>query len=99
MVSRLPVFQQDRAHACAAEMVLPVFVLGDFLYRASGQLSWHIISAGSVLYLLSLRRMESYRDHARNAVAPANAAGQCAPSSPAPRYRWSPTEQDNRRPG
>jgi len=60
---------------------------------------WYILSAGSVLYLLSLPAgWKSYRDHERKAATPTAAPAGVAPSNPAPPFP-SPAaepEQDNR---
>jgi CDP-diacylglycerol---serine O-phosphatidyltransferase len=62
---------------------------------------WHILSAGSVLYLFSLPAgWKSYRDHARNAAAQAATPADVTPSSPAPSQPLASVvpepEQDNR---
>jgi CDP-diacylglycerol--serine O-phosphatidyltransferase len=87
MVSRLPVFSGKTVRMrVPPEMVLPVFVSVVFFIALLIGYPWHILSAGSVLYLLSLPLgWKSYRDQARNAetaqpVTPADAA---APSNPA----------------
>src|SRR5438552_3768591 len=87
MVSRLPVFSGKAIRMrVPPEMVLPVFVSVIFFIALLIGYPWHILSCGSVLYLLSLPLgWKSYRDHERNAAAaqttpPADAA---APSPPA----------------
>jgi CDP-diacylglycerol---serine O-phosphatidyltransferase len=82
------------------EMVLPVFVsVFSFVALLIGY-PWHILSAGSVLYLLSLPAgWKSYRDHARNAAAQAVAPVDVAPPNPATSPLApvvSEPEQDNR---
>ncbi len=86
MVSRLPVFSGKTVRMrVPPEMVLPVFVSVVFFVALLIGYPWHILSAGSVLYLLSLPAgWKSYRDHQRSAAAPAAAPGDVAPSSPAP---------------
>jgi len=86
MVSRLPVFSGKTVRMrVPPEMVLPVFVSVIFFIALLIGYPWHILSAGSVLYLLSLPAgWKSYRDHQRSAAAPAAAPGDVAPSSPAP---------------
>src|SRR5437868_999128 len=81
MVSRLPVFSGKTVRMrVAPEMVLPVFVSVVFFIAILISYLWHILSAGSVLYLLSLPAgWKSYRDEARNAAA-------SGPADPAPRY-------------
>jgi CDP-diacylglycerol---serine O-phosphatidyltransferase len=57
---------------------------------------WHILSAGSVFYLLSLPAgWKSYRDHAR-AAAQAAAPADATPSNPPPFASVGEAEQDNR---
>jgi CDP-diacylglycerol---serine O-phosphatidyltransferase len=60
---------------------------------------WHILSAGSVLYLLSLPAgWKSYRDHERAAAGPAVTPAAGAPSNPEPPFASTvgEAEQDNR---
>jgi len=70
-------------------MVLPVFVCVIFFIALLIGYPWQILSAGSILYLLSLPLgYKSYRDHKRAyeaANAPA-AAASAAPASPAPGF-------------
>src|ERR1700742_2244840 len=85
MVSRLPVFSGKTVRMrVPPEMVLPVFVCVIFFIALLIGYPWHILSAGSVLYLLSLPLgWKSYRDHKRvydAANAPAAAAGSPAPA-------------------
>jgi len=55
MVSRLPVFSGKTVRMrVPPEMVLPVFVSVIFFIALLIGYPWHILSAGSVLYLLSL---------------------------------------------
>jgi CDP-diacylglycerol--serine O-phosphatidyltransferase len=67
MVSRLPVFSGKTARwRVAPEMVLPVFVAVVFFVALLIGYPWHILSVGSVLYLLSLPiGWKSYRDQER----------------------------------
>jgi CDP-diacylglycerol--serine O-phosphatidyltransferase len=97
MVSRLPVFSGKTVRMrVPPELVLPVFVSVIFFIALLIGYPWHILSAGSVLYLLSLPLgWKSYRDHARNAAAAAAAAASpanVAPSAPAPSF--APTVSD-----
>src|SRR4030088_1392114 len=73
MVSRLPVFSGKTVRLrVPPEMVLPVFVSVVFFIAILIGYPWHILSACTVLYLLSLPAgWKSYRDQARNAAAPA----------------------------
>src|ERR1700756_1411615 len=89
MVSRLPVFSGKTVRIrVPPEMVLPVFVAVIFFIALLIGYPWHILSAGSVLYLLSLPLgWKSYRDHKRAydaANAPAAAVSPTAPPQPAP---------------
>jgi CDP-diacylglycerol--serine O-phosphatidyltransferase len=97
MVSRLPVFSGKTVRMrVPPEMVLPVFVSVVFFVALLISYPWHILSCGSVLYLLSLPLgWKNYRDHERNAVAaqaaaPADAAAP--PSSPAPPFAPAATD-------
>jgi CDP-diacylglycerol--serine O-phosphatidyltransferase len=99
MVSRLPVFSGKTVRMrVPPEMVLAVCVSVIFFIALLVSYPWHIISAGSVLYLLSLPAgWKSYRDHARKAAAPATPPADVAPSSPAPPLSVvTDPEQDNR---
>ena len=102
MVSRLPVFSGKTVRMrVPPEMVLPVFVSVVFFVALLIGYPWHILSVGSVLYLLSLPMgWKSYRDHARNLAAAqaAAAAAPAAPSNPPPPAIPSTPEpaQDNR---
>ncbi len=92
MVSRLPVFSGKTVRMrVPPEMVLPVFVSVVFFIALLISYPWYILSAGSVLYLLSLPAgWKSYRDHARRAAAasaattPANVASAASASPYAP---------------
>ena len=97
MVSRLPVFSGKTVRMrVPPEMVLPVFVSVVFFVALLISYPWHILSCGSVLYLLSLPLgWKNYRDHERNAVAAqaATATGAAAPpSSPAPPFAPAATD-------
>jgi CDP-diacylglycerol--serine O-phosphatidyltransferase len=100
MVSRLPVFSGKTVRMrVPPEMVLPVFVSVVFFVALLIGYPWHILSACSVLYLLSLPAgWKSYRDHQRSAAAQAAAPADVAPSSPAPPLTSVVPEgdQDNR---
>ena len=88
MVSRLPVFSGKTIRMrVPPEMVLPVFVSVIFFIALLVGYPWHILSAGSVLYLLSLPAgWKSYRDQAQAAAASAAAPPGAAPSAPAPPF-------------
>ena len=68
-------------------MVLPVFVAVIFFIALLIGYPWHILSAGSVIFLLSLPLgWKSYRDQARAAQLAAAPAVAAAPAAPAPPY-------------
>jgi CDP-diacylglycerol--serine O-phosphatidyltransferase len=96
MVSRLPVFSGKTVRMrVPPEMVLPVFVSVIFFIALLVSYPWHIISAGSVLYLLSLPAgLKSYRDHKRNADAQAAPSTGAAPSNPPPPFASVVSEPD-----
>jgi CDP-diacylglycerol--serine O-phosphatidyltransferase len=80
-------------------MVLPVFVSVIFFIALLIGYPWHILSAGSVLYLLSLPAgWKSYRDHERAAAGPAATPAGSAPSNQEPPFASTvgEAEQDNR---
>jgi CDP-diacylglycerol---serine O-phosphatidyltransferase len=85
MVSRLPVFSGKTIRMrVPPEMVLPVFVSVIFFIALLIGYPWHILSSGSVLFLLSLPLgWKSYRDHARAATASAAAPAGVVPANPA----------------
>jgi CDP-diacylglycerol---serine O-phosphatidyltransferase len=86
MVSRLPVFSGKTIRLrVPPEMVLPVFVSVVFFIALLIGYPWHILSACTVLYLLSLPwGWKSYRDHERNAAAQAAKPADVTPSTTAP---------------
>ncbi len=95
MVSRLPVFSGKTVRMrVPPELVLPVFVSVIFFIALLIGYPWHILSAGSLLYLASLPMgWKSYRDHARNlAAATAAPAADAAPPSSPPSF--APTAPD-----
>jgi len=82
MVSRLPVFSGKTIRMrVPPELVLPVFVSVVFFIALLISYPWYILSAGSLLYLISLPMgWKSYRDHARAfAAAEAGSTGDVAP--------------------
>jgi CDP-diacylglycerol--serine O-phosphatidyltransferase len=85
MVSRLPVFSGKTVRMrVPPEMVLPVFVCVIFFIALLIGYPWHILSAGSLLYLLSLPLgWKSYRDHKR-AYDAANAPAVATTAAPQP---------------
>jgi CDP-diacylglycerol---serine O-phosphatidyltransferase len=100
MVSRLPVFSGKTIRMrVPPEMVLPVFVSVVFFIALLIGYPWHILSACSVLYLLSLPAgWKSYRDHERRAAALATPPVDVTASDPAPPFAQSTPEpeQDDR---
>src|SRR6516164_46555 len=105
MVSRLPVFSGKSVRMrVPPELVLPVFVGVIFFIALLIGYPWQILSAGSVLYLLSLPvGWTSYRDHARAAAAAkaaaapqANVAPPALPSTPTFASTASDASQDDR---
>src|SRR5450631_427325 len=104
MVSRLPVFSGKTVRMrVPPEMVLPVFVSVIFLIALLIGYLWHILSALTVLYLLSLPLgWRSYRGYERAAAAQASAqavtpadvpsSGSAPPFTPA----VSEPDQDDR---
>jgi CDP-diacylglycerol--serine O-phosphatidyltransferase len=100
MVSRLPVFSGKTVRMrVPPEMVLPAFVSVVFFIALLISYPWHILSAGSVLYLLSLPLgLKSYRDQRSAAAQPAAPAEAAAPSSPPAAFPAAvvDTDQDNR---
>jgi CDP-diacylglycerol---serine O-phosphatidyltransferase len=101
MVSRLPVFSGKTVRMrVPPEMVLPVFVSVIFFIALLIAYPWYILSAGSVLYLLSLPAgWKSYRDHAGKAAAPAATPADVAAAGAAPPFASAvsePPRQDDR---
>jgi len=100
MVSRLPVFSGKTVRMrVPPEMVLPVFVSVIFFIALLIGYPWHILSAGSVLYLLSLPLgWRSYRNHERAAAAQAAPPADAAPAGTAQPFTPTvvETDQDNR---
>jgi CDP-diacylglycerol---serine O-phosphatidyltransferase len=88
MVSRLPVFSGKTVRMrVPPEMVLPLFVCVIFFIALLIGYPWHILSAGSLLYLLSLPLgWKSYRDHKRAYDAANAPAAVAASPSPAPGF-------------
>jgi CDP-diacylglycerol---serine O-phosphatidyltransferase len=99
MVSRLPVFSGKTVRMrVPPELVLPVFVSVIFFIALLIAYPWYILSAGSVLYILSLPLgFKSYRDHARAAAAlAAGNAGAPASSPPAPPFQSATSDPEER---
>jgi len=99
MVSRLPVFSGKTIKMrVPPEMVLPVFVAVVFFVALLIGYPWHILSAGSVAYLISLPwGWKSYRDQERKLAAETQAASTPAPAAAATYTpAAAPTDQDDR---
>ena len=100
MVSRLPVFSGKTVRMrVPPEMVLPVFVSVVFFIALLIGYPWYVLSAGTVLYLLSLPwGWKSYRDQARKFAATHAAEAGAAPASAAPGFTpaVSDTARDDR---
>ena len=89
MVSRLPVFSGKTVRMrVPPEMVLPVFVSVIFFIALLIGYPWHILSAGSVLYLLSLPvGMEILSRPCAQGCRRGRGAGRsAAPPAPAPPF-------------
>lgn len=100
MVSRLPVFSGKTVRMrVPPELVLPVFVSVIFFIALLISYPWYILSAGSLLYLISLPMgWKSYRDQAR-AFAAAE-AGRARDVAPRPMSPFPQAVPDNdERPG
>src|SRR5689334_14825621 len=95
MVSRLPVFSGKTVRMrVPPEMVLPLFVCVIFFIALLIGYPWHILSAGSALYLLSLPLgWKSYQDQKRAYEAgKAPAATATVPAEPSPSLTAPVTE-------
>ena len=89
MVSRLPVYSGKSIRMrVPPELVLPVFVCVIFFIALLIGYPWHILSAGSLLYLASLPLgWKSYRDHKRAyEAANAPATGAASPTASVPDF-------------
>ncbi len=100
MVSRLPVFSGKSVRMrVPPEMVLPVFVAVVFFVALLIGYPWHILSAGSILYLLSLPLgWKSYRDQklAYEATSPSPAATTPPAAEPTPTSPVAESSQEDR---
>lgn len=86
MVSRLPVFSGKAVKLrIAPELVLPVFVGVVFFIALLIGFPWHILSIGSVAFLLCLPLgWKSYREHERRAKAEPDAPAATVSDAPFP---------------
>jgi CDP-diacylglycerol---serine O-phosphatidyltransferase len=100
MVSRLPVFSGKAVKMrVPPEMVLPLFVAVVFFIALLIGYPWHILSACTVLYLLSLPvGLKSYRDQERKAAAEAAVPAATAPVDTAPPVVPPVSEPEDHRP-
>jgi CDP-diacylglycerol---serine O-phosphatidyltransferase len=100
MVSRLPVFSGKSIRLrVPPELVLPVFVCVIFFIALLVGYPWYILSAGTILYLLSLPLgWKSYRDHARAAALANQPAADVAQPASGPAFTPAATDasQDDR---
>jgi len=94
MVSRLPVFSGKTVRMrVPPELVLPMFVGVIFFIALLISYPWHILLAGSVLYLLSLPLgLRSYQKQARVYEAASPAAVDVTPPGAAPTLTPNPSE-------
>ena len=100
MVSRLPVFSGKSVRMrVPPELVLPAFVAVIVFIALVIAYPWHVLSIGTVLYLLCLPLgYKSYRDQARAMQATAPAGGEVAspPSAPTLTNLSEPPHDDRR---
>jgi CDP-diacylglycerol--serine O-phosphatidyltransferase len=100
MVSRLPVFSGKAIRMrVPPEMVLPVFVSVVFFIALLISYPWYILSAGSVIYLLSLPvGWKSYRDQSRKFAAEAASPAEPAAAAVPPAFAHRPDQGPDERP-
>jgi CDP-diacylglycerol--serine O-phosphatidyltransferase len=98
MVSRLPVFSGKTVRMrVPPELVLPVFVSVIFFIALLIGYPWHILSAGSILYLLSLPLgWKSYRDQKLAYEAASAQPAASAPPAAAPSLTVVESSQEDR---
>jgi CDP-diacylglycerol---serine O-phosphatidyltransferase len=99
MVSRLPVFSGKSIRMrVPPELVLPVFVSVIFFIALLIGYPWHILSAGSILYLLSLPLgWKSYHDQkVAHEAANAQPAAPTPPAAAAPSLTVVESSQEDR---
>ena len=100
MVSRLPVFSgKTKRMRVPPELVLPAFVAVIVFIAILIAYPWHVLSIGTVLYLLALPLgYKSYRDQARamEATAPAGGEVSSPPSAPTLENLSEPPREDDR---
>jgi CDP-diacylglycerol--serine O-phosphatidyltransferase len=99
MISRLPVFSGKKLGGrVPREMVLPVIVLVILVTALLISYPWHVLSAGTILFLCSLPvGWMNYREHERRAAQAATAASGNAQQQAEPYAPPAPeATQDNR---
>ncbi|WP_441235311.1 CDP-alcohol phosphatidyltransferase family protein [Bradyrhizobium sp. 930_D9_N1_4] len=100
MVSRLPVFSgKTKRMRVSPELVLPAFVAVIVFIAILIAYPWHVLSVGTVLYLLALPLgYKSYRDQARAmaATAPPGDEVPSPPSAPTLANLSEPPQEDDR---
>ncbi|MET4476362.1 phosphatidylcholine/phosphatidylserine synthase [Bradyrhizobium sp. F1.13.3] len=100
MVSRLPVFSgKTKRMRVPPELVLPAFVAVIVFIALLIAYPWHVLSIGTVLYLLALPLgYKSYRDQARalEATGPAGGEVSSPPSAPTLTNLSEPPRDDDR---
>ncbi|MDE5459416.1 phosphatidylcholine/phosphatidylserine synthase [Bradyrhizobium sp. CSS354] len=100
MVSRLPVFSgKTKRMRVPPELVLPAFVAVIVFIALLIAYPWHVLSIGTVLYLLALPLgYKSYRDQARALEATGSAGGEVSspPSAPTLTNLSEPPRGDDR---
>jgi CDP-diacylglycerol--serine O-phosphatidyltransferase len=100
MVSRLPVFSgKTKRMRVPPELVLPAFVAVIVFIAILIAYPWHVLSIGTVLYLLALPLgYKSYRDQARalETTAPAGGEVPSPPSAPTLTNLSEPPRDDDR---
>lgn len=103
MVSRLPVFSgKTKRMRVPPELVLPAFVAVIVFIALLIAYPWHVLSIGTVLYLLGLPLgYKSYRDQARamETAAPSGAEVRSPPSAPTLTSLSEPPHEEDDRPG
>ncbi|WP_027517289.1 phosphatidylcholine/phosphatidylserine synthase [Bradyrhizobium sp. WSM1417] len=100
MVSRLPVFSgKTKRMRVPPELVLPAFVAVVVFIAILIAYPWHVLSIGTVLYLLALPLgYKSYRDQARALETTAPAGGEVSSPPSAPTLDLSEPPRDDDRP-
>lgn len=103
MVSRLPVFSgKTKRMRVPPELVLPAFVAVIVFIALLIAYPWHVLSTGTVLYLLGLPLgYKSYRDQARamETAPPSGGEVSSPPSAPTLTTLSEPPHEDDDRPG